>query len=257
MDTGQQISRLSFRRRIAISAHPAGDGTGGGTVRAALEDDFHHFRVAVRHEHGVVIAVEGFALRNPYSACPAAAGQLQSLAGMRLDSVANSVTRATDPGWQCTHMLDLAGLAIAAAARGIAQRRYDIEVPRPINDRTRGRLLRDGVPLLDWEVEGAVIVAPAPYAGVNLRAGLARWALTTLDEDLAEATLVLRRCVVIARGRDRNLDLVLHASPTGNCYAQQPAQAPQALRIVDSTFDFTARAQALCAIDARWLAFEE
>ena len=241
---------LSFRRRIDIVSRTTASG---GAARAVLEDDFHHFRVALSYRDGSVTQADGWALRNPYTACPAASGQLAALVGMALDSVANCVTRATDARLQCTHMLDLAGLAIAAAARGIGNRRYDIEVPRRVDERTLGRLERDGLPLLEWRIDGDCITAPAAYAGINLREGMARWALTTLAEDEAEAALVLRRCVNISRGRERDLDLQPTARSSGNCYAQQPQRAAQAMRIVGSTLDFSERAAVLCADDREWL----
>ncbi|MES2264343.1 MAG: hypothetical protein V4724_38025 [Pseudomonadota bacterium] len=240
----------SFRRRIEIVTRQTG---GSGTARAVLEDDFHHFRVELAYQDGVVTYAQGFGLRIPYTGCAAAGAALSSLVGMPLDAIANSVTRATDASQQCTHQLDLAGLAIAAAARGIAARRYDIEVPRRTDKGTSGRISRDGILVLDWQIEGEVIVAPPEHAGVNLREGLARWALTTLPQDVAEAALILRRCLMISRGRERNLDLVIHAEPSGRCYAQQPVRAQQALRVVGSTLDFSERAGELCAEDRDFL----
>lgn len=243
-----------FRRRIDIVSRSTASG---GEARAVLEDDFHHFRVALSYRDGIVTQINGWALRNPYTACPAASGQLASLVGMALDSVANSVTRATDTSLQCTHMLDLAGLAVAAAARGIRSRRYDIEVPRRVDERTRGKLERDGLPVLEWTIDGNTIVAPVAYAGIHLREGMARWALTTLAEDEAEAALVLRRCVNISRGREHDLDLQRTARASGNCYAQQPERAAQAIRIVGSTLDFSQSPAMLCADDQEWLDFSE
>lgn len=243
----------SFRRRIQISS--VVDGL-QGEARAVLEDDFHHFRVSVSHQGNIVTEVTGSAIRNPYITCPSASAQLASLISMPLNSVANSVTRVTDASLQCTHMLDLAGLAIAAAARGIRHRRYDIEVPRRVAGLTLGTLHRDDVKLLEWAIEDSLILSPPPYAGINLREGMARWALTTLDEDEAEAALVLRRCMVISRGRERNLDLQLNALSTGNCFAQQPERAEKSLRIVGSTLDFSEYADALCAEDQDWLDFK-
>lgn len=240
----------SFRRRIQIVNN-------GSQARAVLEDDYHHFQVALDHAGGVVTAARGNAVRIPYSACGAAAAQLQALVGMPLDEIANSVTRATDASVQCTHMLDLAGLANAAARRGIARRVYDIEVPRRNGSRTSGTVLRDGVQVLHWEIDGTRIVAPPEHAGQDLHQGLARWALGTLPVDLSEAALVLRRCLMISRGRERDLDLVAHANPSGNCYAQQPVRATQAIRIVKSTHDFTDRPEVLCASDTDFLAFAD
>ena len=241
----------TFRRRIVINAQHAGEAI---TVRAAVEDDFHHFRVEVHCVAGLVAGVSSDAPRHPYTLCPAARGELTRLIGMPLNRIANAVTRFTDATEQCTHLLDLAGLAIAAAARGTALRQYDIRLPqREMHGRTQAQLWRDGELLLTWEVNDDLIEAPPPYAGVNLRAGLARWALTTLPEDEAEAALVLRRCAIVALGRARNLDAQVHAKPSGLCYAQQTCRAEQALRVIGSTRDFSASAQPLCADDQKWL----
>jgi hypothetical protein len=239
-----------FRRRIMIVSRQS-----IGEARAVLEDDYHHFRVALTYAGGVVTSALGTGVRVPYTACPKAGGQLAALVGMPLASVANSVTRATDASLQCTHMLDLAGLAIAAAARAIPARRYDIEVPRRVEGETLGRIDCDGVNVMAWTIDAATILAPPEYAGVSLREGLARWALATLTTDQAEAALILRRCLMISRGRERDLDLVAHANPSGNCYAQQPDRARTALRIVGSTHDYTERADVLCAGDEEFLAF--
>ncbi|WP_313054297.1 DUF2889 domain-containing protein [Pseudomonas lopnurensis] len=239
----------SFHRRIEIVGNHAQDG---GTVRAALEDDFHHFRAWVEHRDGKVSAVGGESVRYPYSACLAAPKQLEALKGMSLTGVAHSVTRQTDQAHQCTHLLDLAGLAIAMAARGTIYRRYDIEVPRRVDEQTHASLQRDDGWRLAWSIDGPVIRG-GKYEGVSLRVGMARWALSELDDLEAEAALVLRRCVLISLGREYDLDRQDHAAPTGLCYSQQPERAEQALRIKGSTWDFSTRAEALCRSDQSWL----
>lgn len=243
----------SFRRRIVVASRTQGRG---GEVRAALEDDFHHFRVTLQHDVEQVLNIRGGAIRHPYSLCPAAAAQLPMLDGMRLDRVASAVTRATDASQQCTHVLDLAGLAIAGAAHGRTRRQYDIEVPDRVAGRTEALLRRDGQPVLRWRLDQVSITGPAPYTGVSLQHGFARWALESLDADAAEAAVVLRRCAMISLGRHKNLDDQVHAMPTGQCHVQQPARAPLALRMVGSTWDWSARAGELCADDAAWLRFE-
>lgn len=239
-----------FRRRVDIFAPP---DTGAGEVRAALEDDFHHFRVWLCHHEGQVTAIGGEALRYPYSLCPQACDQLQHLVGMKLDRIAHSVTRQADASHQCTHLLDLAGLAVAAAARGTHQRRYEINVGQRIASRTRATLIRDGNEDLTWEVNGTLIEGPSPYCGINLREGMARWALSALNEEAAEAALLLRRCTLISMGRAFNLDEQIHASSTSRCYSQQPERAEQALRMKGSTLDFSHEQPRLCAQDQEWL----
>lgn len=238
----------AFRRRIVI-AHEGGPRR--GTARAALEDDFHHFRAAVDHEFEQVLHVEGSALRNPYTLCPSAAGPLNGLVGMRLDRIASSVARVTEASLQCTHLFDLAGLAIATAAMQRPRRQYDIEVPDRVNGRTQAKLWANGDLLLDWQLDGLVIAGP----NVSLREGFSRWALQTLSPDEAEAAIVLRRCAMISLGRQKNLYIQIHAMPTGHCHVQQPERAALALRIVGSTWDFSERAAVLCADDEKWLAF--
>ena len=245
---------LIFRRRVSIDA--TGD-LARGEVRASLEDDFHHFRVRLVHAEGKIQEVAGWAVRHPYSTCPLAAHQLGRLVNAPLNGTAHSVMRVTNPSEQCTHLIDLAGLAIAAAARSISKRCYDISVPQRVAGRTLARLDRDGTRMLAWELLDATIIAPEPFQGVSLREGMAAWALANLSEDEAEAALILRRCALISLGREKNLDAQVHAEPTGRCFVQQPQRAAQGLRQVGSTMDFTAAASELCATDREWLALRD
>ena len=242
-----------FRRRIIINKQVNASHV---CVRAALEDDFHHFRVEVVCAGGRVTSVDANGLRTPYSLCGEASAHLDRLVGMPVTPVAHEVTRVTDANDQCTHMFELAGLAIAAAARSAVRRQYDISVPMPVDGRTQARLSRDGVPWLEWDVQGTVIQGPAPYAGVDIYRGMARWALGSLSADEAEAALVLRRCTGISKGRGMKLDDQIHAVPNAHCFSQQPVRATLALRMKGSTWDFAGTSERLCASDAAWLDFE-
>jgi hypothetical protein len=242
---------LIFRRRIGI--HSTGDAT-RGEVRASLEDDFHHFRVRVVHADGKVLQVDGQAVRHPYTTCPLAANQLFRLVDAPLNGLAHAVMRVTNPIEQCTHLMELAGLAIAAAARSISQRWYDIAVPERVAGRTLATLDKDGSRMLAWELLDTTILGPEPYQGVSLREGMAAWALGHLPEEAAEAALILRRCALISLGRAKNLDAQVHAEPTGRCFVQQPERAALGLRRVGSIVDFTGAATDLCASDRGWLA---
>lgn len=242
----------TFRRRVEIVSSVGAQGN-DGEVRAALEDDFHHFRVCLLHEHGQLKGITGQALRFPYSACPEAIDPLRELIGMALSPIAHSVTRQTDAQHQCTHLLDLAGLAVAAALRPAQTRRYDIQVPMRVEGRTRPVLQLNGQVMLEWSTHGPIIEGPEPFTGINIREGMARWALSTLTPDIAEAALLLRRCTMISIGKTHNLDSQSHASSTDRCYSQQTARAPQALRIKGSTWDVVSN-DVLCAADREWLA---
>jgi hypothetical protein len=226
-----------YRRRIDIRAPSR------GAVTADLEDDFHHFGVVLTHDGTVVKGVEGRGHRFPWSTCAAAAGPLAALAGMPLAHRSTAAGQWTDPRANCTHMFDLAGLAVAHAAAGRSTRVYDIAVPDRVDGRTTATLLRDGQLLLDWEVDGNEIVGPAPYGGVPLRAGFLAWAEASLELDLAEAAIVLRRATAIAFGRAMDLDTVDRANELpymlGTCYSFGEGTIDIALRQKGSTRDFT------------------
>ncbi len=245
----------ALRRRILLATRQAKPGC--GEARGVVEDDFHHFRVSIQFEDGTVAGASGTGLRFPYTACPSAGQELERLTGMALSKVSTAVYGFTESRTHCTHMLDLAGLAVAAAARGIRLRTYDIEVPDRVDERTSPKISRDGHLVVAWDADMTTVQAPERYKNVNYRRGFATWALDNLPEDEAEAALALRRAVIISIGRTKRLDEQTHAVPTGLCFAQQPERAKEALRVKLSTLDFSERARELCAADADWIAFRE
>lgn len=247
----------------ASSARPTGSlhrtvrvAVRDGEARAVVEDDFHRFRVTIGHAGGVVTRAEAEAFRFPYSLCPAAGERLTEIVGMPVSPFMADVFARTDARMQCTHQFDLAALAVAAAARGAA-RRYDIEVPDPVEGSTVATLDRDGVRVMDWRVEAYAVAAPARFGGISLGAGFTDWVTANLDADEAEAALVLRRGVFISRGRAiiEALDRAPHAMTTGGCWVQQPGRSRTATREIGSARDFTGGAHVLTTVDEAWLAF--
>jgi hypothetical protein len=247
----------TLRRRIEIATRPDIGGA-GGEARAVVEDDFHHFRVVVRHAAGQVVHAAAQPMRFPTAICPLAGDQLGELVGMSLATSSVAVMERTDARQQCTHMIDLAGLAVAAAACGTTRRTYEAEVPDREGRRTRAVLRRDGAPVLAWDMMGSTITGPAAYEGRGIGSGFTGWARAALPRDEAEAALVLRRAVFISGGRRVDLDNPEHRTgPIGGCWTWQPERAARAVRVVGSTLDFTDRAHDLTVGDEGWLAFED
>lgn len=227
-----------YRRRILIT-------TTAGRARADLEDDPHRHGVEIRHVAGRITDVRGEALRVPWSACPGAVRELERLAGMALSPDPLAVYRHTNAREHCTHLLDVAGLAIAHAARGIVRRRYDAEVP--VTGRQgaqRATLYRDGERVLEWQLADGVIIAPERFAGRGLRR-LLEWAREACaDPDDLEAVAVLRRAVHISNSRLAELDLyegpaAFGAVLPGACFLFQRSGPRPAQRMRGSTRDFT------------------
>lgn len=253
-DAARSGSRVSgaFRRRVLIGVGRSATAT--GEVRVALEDDYHHLRVTVGFDRGIVSRTAAVFPRRPFTTCAAAVPELAVIEGRPLSTVASEVNRWTDARLQCTHMLDMAGLGIAAAARGDQAVRYDVEVPDRRAGVSSATLARDGAVTLAWTVDDITVLAPEPFVGQHLGRGFAGWALGALGAIEAEAAMVLRRAVVISRGRAYDQDSRTHAEPLGRCFSQQPDRAEAALRVVGSTLDFSERAEALCADDFAWIA---
>lgn len=234
-----------YRRRIRAEARE-------GFARAALEDDPHHFEVRIRHDGARVVAIEGRGVRYPWSACSDASAELSVLLGAQLDPRITAVGALSDPRQHCTHLYDLAGIAIAYAARAPSSVQYDIAVPEPIRGPTCVTLAKNGAPLLAWDIADGAIHGPAPFAGVPLVWNFLGWAEANLSPELFEAAVLLRRACMIARCRLLVLDAVpnagaLDGQPTNRCFTQQPERAPSAARMLGTQLDFTDRPDALLA----------
>ena len=230
-----------YRRRIRLVAPEA------GVVEGGLEDDFHHFEVTLHHDGERVRDVDARSIRWPWTTCPAAAGPLRALAGMPLSPRCLAAGEYTNPKANCTHMFDLAGLAVAHAARGTSSRQYDAEVPvgaAAVRGQGAVRLRRDGAVALEWTLGDRAIVEPLAYAGAPWTGGFFRWADTTLPVEEAEAAIVLRRACEIGMGRGMDLDSVDRADELaelmrGVCYTMQPAVIGTSLRNKGTIRDFS------------------
>ena len=204
-----------YRRRIATIVEP-------GIVRAFVEDDFHHFRVTVRHNGTKVTAVKGEPVRFPWLTCPGASGMLVNLIGAPIETSMPRQPDAFDRFHQCTHQLELALLAIAQAARG-RSRQYDIAISDADQDGIRAATVsRDGEMVEAWRLIGEQLVAPPEIARLAVRA-LRPWA-DALEDDRYERVAILRRCLQVSWGRSLAVrpDVASKVPGAGNaCYAFQ------------------------------------
>ena len=221
-----------FRRAIRIRAE-------AGRALAEVEDDFHHFAVTVRHDGRQVTGAHGRAIRYPWSQCPMASGALSALEGLAITTDPTAVYRHLDPLLQCTHMLEIAGLAVTQAARGAGGRRYDACVTDAVDGRSEVRLLRDGDQVVEWVLQDGLVVLPVERRGLR-PAALRSGALQNLPHQEAETLLILRRAVGLAQARGWNIDQFPTAASMGRepaCFVFRPGVAEQALRRYGSVRD--------------------
>jgi hypothetical protein len=234
-----------YRRRLQITTEP-------GRAFALLEDDPHCYRVTVDHDGERITAVHADTIRIPWSACRKASHQLDQLIGLPLERTATGARELTDPSQQCTHMLDTAVLAIAHAARGIQQRRYDIsvecfdtDVPQRVELQVDGITVFEGaiISVIENLRSHAEFLEPADMRGISAKR-LYQWAQTRFtDEDQLELMWVLRRALYISGSRTQDLDDKTFAIETnpgfGACYVYQPGIAESARRVPGMTRDLT------------------
>ncbi|WP_445948795.1 DUF2889 domain-containing protein [Sphingorhabdus sp.] len=214
-----------LRRRIDIRRNS------NGAVVAWLEDDFHHLGLTLEHDGERVTDIRVASERLPFTTCPLAEVSLKNLVGQELSRRSTDIGAMVKMREQCTHMFDLAGLAMAQAAAGRDHRHYEaIVADREIVAWEAGTrrllgpgeawLLCDNNEVLRWTVDQRAIIGPAEWAGQALVEGF-RGRTEDMPIEQAEAASVLRRAIMVAGGRSFDPDTVTTAADRwqrGVCY---------------------------------------
>jgi hypothetical protein len=185
-----ELPHGSYHRRVVAVVEP-------GRVRAAVEDESHCLEVTILHDGARVTDLHSESRRIPWSSCPTAGAKLKDLIGLDLRRMHEST--GFDAKTHCTHLFDLARVAIARAKAG-ASVQYDVAIVDRIDNRTHSELLRDGKPFMAWDVDGNTVTGPDPFTGHVLK-GAPQWA-SGLDDDTLEAALVMRRVFLVAGIRE-------------------------------------------------------
>ncbi len=116
-----------------------------------MEDDFHHFRIWLRHDGERIVEMGGEALRFPWTTCGSGAvGQLSSLEGLSMKPLREQLSREQRYR-QCTHLYDLVG-----HRAGSPQRRAT--AVSGIRYHGRGR---------QWRPERSIAMQPQSAAGLG------------------------------------------------------------------------------------------
>ena len=245
-----------FRRRVEIVTAP-------GVARGAVEDDFHNMRLEIHHDGGIVTKARGHAVRYPTNYCTAAAGQLRLLEGAKLSERVTDLYGFADQYQQCTHVFELAGVAITTCARGDAHRLYELEIRAvPPDAPTEGVLKRDGKICLSWQVANSIVQSPERYAGLSLRRGFREWIEKNLSPAEAEAAFLMRRGMSLAtvhheirdKDEEKNEDAMKMA---GACFALQRERIPGMTWFADSVRTFSDTPETVGRGDQPWLRFED
>lgn len=215
-------------RRVSLHAQ-------SNRVDGHLLDNFHEMRCSVVHDASIVTAITGQSVRIPTTACPAAVHQLQSLVGLpistpRRDFYAGGIARN-----HCTHLLDLAVMAIGHAQRPATEILYEAEVPDEVEAPVPVSIWRNCRLVCRWLVRQGTILEPLELQGKPLGTGFAAWASLAFEQDQLEAATILARTWLIAVGRryhpSQAAGLPARDNPEmlGRCYAYSAGQVKTAV----------------------------
>ena len=221
------------------------------TVVAGVEDDFHAFKIVLKHDGKNILSIRGEALRYPLDTCPGASALLELLTDIPLTPDCRKIGEFSDGHKHCTHLFDLAGLAATHAYRNESVREYEIAIPDSDNDRTELRLYRDGSELIRMGLLTDVITYPEPYSGQTIERGFSSW----VQENIAnmegrEAVMVLQRARFVSTVRKQAAQVQATKTawrhvPVGVCYSYHADRIDQARRMPNSIRDLTSAATTL------------
>jgi hypothetical protein len=153
-----------FRRRVLLR-------TSFGRASADVEDDQHRFGIEVRHDGHCVTALTARAIRTPWTTCGLGVSSLDRFVGIELTREPFSALRKVRLAHQCTHMADMASLAIAAAARGTLLRLYDVAITHNEGNSAAGVdavVVRDGGEVSRWRIRDRRIAEPKHLLGLEI-----------------------------------------------------------------------------------------
>lgn len=227
-----------FRRRIRLVST-------GNQVQADLEDCNHAFRLTLLHDGQQVTGITAEPIRFPFNTCPGALVNLQGFIGCALSASIPEIRQFVRPEQNCTHLYDLATLALAHVAHGRTVRQYDVAIPDERDGVLPAEVSCDGLLQHSWQIRQREIIFPPHLAGKPIMKGFYQWATAEFAGDALEAAEVLQRGYFVSH--TRRLDLKSSVGrpafgdrmPEGSCYSYNRGVVEHAFQACDNVRDFT------------------
>jgi hypothetical protein len=230
-----------YRRRIRLTSEP-------GLVHGELEDTNHGFRCTIFHDGEKVTDIQSEVLRIPFDTCPGAVEPLRKLIGLALCDDIQTLIPLTDSSSNCTHLLDLALLAIRHSRRSVAELIYDICVEDQADDNSSAaaEVYANGKLVHRWQTCNWEITGPDDLKQKVLYKGFSKWAAACFTGEEREAAFILQKGYFVASARRYNIDAQVGQAANehrdvmlGVCFSYSTPQIEVAKRTADSTRDFS------------------
>ncbi|WP_323039981.1 DUF2889 domain-containing protein [Gemmobacter sp.] len=184
-----------FRRRLRMVA-------AGASIRAAVNDPWHVMWVTLALDGGTIADAAAGMDRTPKTVCPGAARALRELVGMQAETASAAIFSDGRAGRNCTHLLDLARLALGCHLRGEAARVLDLTVPDPdAGGQSRLTAAVDGTVVHDWILQDGRLSDAAGFQGGFFDPGFLPAMRDRFQGIELEAARALRMAVFVAAGR--------------------------------------------------------
>ena len=241
----------TFRRRIVLTRE-------GTRLSATLLDDFHTMDLALTVVEGVVVDVAGNMERFPKTTCPGAVAALQAALRGKTVGGESALIHGVDRGGQCTHLIDLAMLALSWSGQDGAMQLIEVALTDRDGEGRQDLLITvDGAPALSLELQDETIKSPAAHSGRKLFGGFARWVDETFPPEQARLWLIAQISLFVAGGRAHIVDgpkpRRSGAEPTrrGACFSYTDPAFAVAIDNVGYVCDMTAGLPAHPGLGAR------
>jgi hypothetical protein len=235
----------AYRRRLRMRAS-------NGRVDVELEDSNHAFCLHLQHNCMYVTQVVAETRRYPFVTCAEAVARLQPLVGADLRTDGAALRQRLPQGANCTHLHDMALLALSHAAEvpGFG-RLYDIVVKDECDGLTEARIDCDGKPVHVWHIRSDTVAEPLEHAGKPMKRGFYAWVSQNYDGMVLEAAVALQRGYFVAQSRRvarlpyQDWPAGADNMPDGTCYSYNHDVVARALRIEGTVWDLTDKPELL------------
>lgn len=235
-DYGQGAFRRALRLRVAADR-----------IRVELEDANHAFCLELAHDGQRITEVAAETLRHPFVTCAEATGPLRRLVSVPLDVDASRLRNGFPQAENCTHLHDMALLALAHAREVGLQRLYEVTVLDERAGAVEASIARDGTTVHAWTVRHHAIAAPEAHAGRPMMRGFYSWVAQSYSGPALEAAIALQRGYFVAQSRRyrswpaADFPAKVNNMPDGTCYSYNHPTVDRALRIEGAVWDLTDR----------------
>lgn len=183
--------------------------------------------------------------RFPADTCPKAGAILEELCSLPVDIDPQALFAGGRARRNCTHLFDIAVLALTFIPKKEVERTFDFFIPDAHGPDRILRACVNGIVVHDWRVEDEIITAPASLSGIDMARGFIGQMTKVMSGVDLETALMLQKSLHVARGRLRISDqspgrsLADAVDMLGACYTYSQPRFSVAVEVGGYIRDFS------------------